>query len=154
MNRFTDQGIIIAVRKYGENSLIVKILSAKNGICSGFVRFAAANYKKSSFQATIYHNLNWVEFEWSSRIANNLGFFKAELKKSFLGEIISNKIKLSALTSICGIIERNILEGEIADEIFNHLLDLLQNINLETTDFLAKYIKLEIELLFINEFMI
>ena len=75
MNRFTDQGIIIAVRKYGENSLIVKILSAKNGICSGFVRFAAANYKKSSFQATIYHNLNWVEFEWSSRIANNLGSF-------------------------------------------------------------------------------
>jgi DNA repair protein RecO (recombination protein O) len=139
--RLLDQGIILVVRKYSESSLIVKILSQDHGIYSGFIR----NPSKKNF--SIYQNFNLVDFEWSSRIEDNLGFFKVELKKSFLGDIISSPINLSSLGAIAAIIEQNVLEREPSREIFSGLLNLLQNLNGEKENFLKQYIKFEIELL-------
>ncbi len=139
--RIIDQGIILVIKKYSENSLIVKILSKDHGIYSGFVR----NPSKKNFST--YQNFNLVDFEWSSRIEDNLGFFKIELRKSFLGDIISNPFKLSSLNTIAAIIEQNVLEREPSEEIFSGLLNLLQNLNCEKEIFLKKYIQFEIELL-------
>jgi DNA repair protein RecO (recombination protein O) len=139
--RIIDQGIILSIKKYSENSLIVKILSKDHGIYSGFVRSPS----KKNF--SIYQNFNLVDFEWSSRVEDNLGFFKIELKKSFLSDIISDPLKLSSLNTIAAIIAQNILEREPLEEIFSGLLDLLKNLNCEKEIFLKKYIEFEIELL-------
>ncbi len=139
--RLLDQGIILVVRKYSESSLIVKILSENHGVYSGFVR------KPSKKDFPIYQNFNLVDFEWSSRVEDNLGFFKVELKKSFLGDIIYSPINLSSLSAISAIIEQNVLEREPSKEIFSGLLNLLQNLNFEKENFLKQYIKFEIELL-------
>jgi DNA repair protein RecO (recombination protein O) len=139
--KISDQGIILCIRKYSESSLIVKILSETHGVYSGFVR------KPSKKDFPIYQNFNLVDFEWSSRVEDHLGFFKVELKKSFLADIISNQINLSSLGAIAVIIEQNVLEREPSKEIFSGLLNLLQNLNCEKENFLKQYIKFEIELL-------
>ncbi len=141
--KFSDSGIIIGVRKYSESSLIVKVLSQSHGLYSGFVRGGTSSPKNR----VIYQNFNLVDFEWSSKIEDNLGFFKIELKKSFLGEIISSPIKISSLGAIANIIEQNVLEREPSGEIFSGLLALLQKLNCENEIFLKQYIKFEIELL-------
>ena len=145
--RLSDQGIILSVKKYSESSLIVKILSKDHGVYSGFVRGGSSVSKKFSSKSTLYQNFNLVDFEWSSRIEDNLGFFKVELKKSFLGDVIANPITLSSLSTIAAIIEQNVLEREPSEEIFSGLLNLLQNLNCEKEIFLKKYIQFEIELL-------
>ena len=141
--KFSDSGIIIGVKKYSESSLIVKVLSDNHGLYSGFIRGAVSSQKNR----VIYQNFNLVDFEWSSRIADNLGFFKIELKKSFLGEIISSPIKLSALNNIASMIEHNVLEREPAGEIFSGLLNLLQNLSQIDQIFLKHYVEFEIDLL-------
>jgi DNA repair protein RecO (recombination protein O) len=139
--KIIDQGIILTIKKYSENSLIVKILSEHHGIYSGFVR------KPSKKDFSIYQNFNLVDFEWAARTEENLGFFKIELKKSFLGHIISSPIYLVSFETISTIIGQNLLEREPATEVFFGLLNLLQNLNLEPENFLQNYIKFEIKLL-------
>jgi DNA repair protein RecO (recombination protein O) len=138
-----DKGIILSIRKYSESSLIVKILSQNNGIYSGFIRSGLSNKKNAS----IYQTANLVEFEWRAKVEENLGFFKIELVKSFLGHILADPIKLHSLTSIISIIEQNILEREPHNQLYDELLDLLRNLEEENNMFLGKYIRLEIELL-------
>jgi len=149
--RLLDQGIILSVRKYSESSLIVKILSQDHGVYSGFVRGGQSqknsSQKKFSSGSTLYQNFNLVDFEWSSRVEDHLGFFKAELRKSFLADIISSPINLSSLSAIATIIAQNVLEREPSKEIFSGLLNLLKNLNCEKENFLKQYIKFEIELL-------
>ena len=36
--QFNDEGYIVAVRRYGENSLIVNAISKEHGLISGFVK--------------------------------------------------------------------------------------------------------------------
>ncbi len=141
--QFSDSGIIISVRKYSESSLIVKVLSQNHGLYSGFVRGATSLQKNR----VIYQNFNLVDFEWSSKVEDNLGFFKIELQKSFLADIISSRVKLSSLGAISHLIEQNVLEREPVEEIFSGLLKLLQKLNLEDEIFLKQYIQFEIDLL-------
>ncbi|MES2677387.1 MAG: DNA repair protein RecO [Pseudomonadota bacterium] len=141
--KFSDSGIIISVRKYSESSLIVKVLSNSHGLYSGFVRGATSSPKNR----IIYQNFNLVDFEWSSKVEDNLGFFKIELQKSFLADIISSPVKLSALGAISHLIEQNVLEREPVEEIFSGLLELLQKLSLEDEVFLKQYIQFEIDLL-------
>ena len=145
--QFNDSGIIISVRKYSESSLIVKVLSRNHGLYSGFVRGATSSSKNLAKTRVIYQNFNLVDFEWSAKVEDNLGFFKIELQKSFLADIISSPVKLSALGSISNLIEKNILEREPAEEIFSGLLKLLQNLGCKNEIFLKQYIKFEIDLL-------
>ena len=141
--QFSDSGIIISVRKYSESSLIVKVLSHNHGLYSGFVRGATSSQKNR----VIYQNFNLVDFEWSAKVEDNLGFFKIELQKSFLADIISSPFKISALGAISHLIEQNVLEREPVAEIFSGLLKLLQKLSLEDEFFLKQYIQFEMDLL-------
>lgn len=141
--RFSDLGIIISARKYSENALIVKLLSQNHGLYSGFIKTSLSSKKQQS----IYQNFNLVDFEWSSKSEDALGYFKLELKKSFLSYIIASPVKLSALNFILTIIEENILEREPHEELFESLFELLENLKKDDKIFLKEYIKFEIKLL-------
>jgi DNA repair protein RecO (recombination protein O) len=141
--KFTDCGIVIGARKYSESALIVKVLSSNNGLCLGYVRSSASSSKNHA----LYQNFNLIDFECSSKNADSLGFFKSEINRSFLGEIISSRVKLSALSNVAGIIEENILQQDSDNEVFDILWNLLQKLNLNDEDFIKEYIKFEINLL-------
>lgn len=143
MTKINDRGIILSIKKYSENSLIVKILSQNHGIYSGFIRGALSSKKNYA----LYQSGNLVEFNWQSRIDENLGFFKIELVKSFLAEILFSPIKLSCFKNTLSIIEQNIYERDSQPELFGLLSELLYNFQQPHDIFLKEYIKFEIELL-------
>ena len=66
--KFSDQGIIISQKKYGENSLIVKVFSAEHGVYRGFV-----NSVKSSKDKAIFQIGNLISFEFRARIEDESG---------------------------------------------------------------------------------
>lgn len=138
-----DIGIILALQKYGESSLLIKIISKEHGVCKGFVKGAIKNGKHNS----TYQIGNLVDFSWRAKNPDNLGYFKIELEKSFLSKIIFDKMKLYCITAIVKVISDNILEREPHQELFDKLQDLLQNISKNNIEFLAQYIKMELYLL-------
>ncbi len=144
--KFSDQGIIISKRNYGEKSLIIKIFSNHHGIFNGFVTAG-----KSPKNLTIIQSGNLVSFEWRSRIEENLGqFFAIDLIKSFSSKIIFDIEKLICFNCLISIINSSFLEREKQSSLFERLnlfLENLANHDIKKKQYLADYIRLELEIL-------
>lgn len=144
--KFNDEGIIISIKKYSENSAIVKVFSQNHGIYRGFVRST-----KSSKDKVIFQIGNLISFEFRSRLEDDLGSFAAvDLIRSYCSRILFDKMKLDCVSSLFSIIDDSFLERESHEILFEKLQFFLQKITDEkvlTKDFLGEYIKLELEIL-------
>ena len=143
--KFTDEGLIISQKKYGENSLIVKVFSREHGIYRGFV-----NSVKSSKDKAIYQIGNLISFEFRARTEENLGQFAAvDLAKSYCSKIMFDRFKLDCVNSLFSIIDSSFLERENHEILFEKLLIFLQKVvdEDEAKNFLTDYIKLELKIL-------
>ena len=97
--RWQDKGLIISVKKYGENSLILHLFTENHGVHAGLVKYNTT--KKSG---NIYEVGNILSVEWTGRLEEQLGFYKSELEKSYLYNIMNNSLKLEALIAICSML--------------------------------------------------
>ncbi len=144
--KFEDCGIIISQKKYGENSLIVKVFSQHHGIYRGFVKSARSKKDKVIFQIG-----NLISFSYHSRTDENLGQFSAvDLMRSYCSRIIFDKLKLDCVNSLFSIIDSVFLEKDNHEILFTKLQNFLQKIAEDHTqkqDFLADYIRLELKIL-------
>jgi len=144
--KFSDEGIIISQKKYGENSLIIKIFSKQHGIYRGFVKSA-----KSSKSRVIFQIGNLITFEHLSRVEESLGSFSSvDLIKSYCSKIIFDKLRLDCIRSLFSIIDSIFLERESHDNLFIMLNNFLQKITSGEADksqFIAEYIRLELKIL-------
>ena len=144
--KFSDQGIIISQRKHGENSAIVKVFSQNHGIYSAFVKSV-----KSSKERVIFQIGNLISFEYRSRLEDNLGqFFASDLVKSYCSKIMFDKLKLDCVKSLFSIVDSIFLERENHQELFEKLQNFLQKLSedfAQKNEFLADYIRLELEIL-------
>lgn len=144
--KFRDEGIIISVKKYGENSLMLKVFSRENGIFLGFVKSAKSNKDK-----VIYQIGNLISFEYRARIEENLGqLYYVDLLKSYCAKIIFDRLKLDCVSSLFSIIDGTFLEKETQPLLFEKLHLFLQEITNEKTsikEILSNYIKLELKIL-------
>jgi DNA repair protein RecO (recombination protein O) len=142
---FKDEGIIISQKKYGENSLIVKVFSRHHGIYCGFVGSV-----KSMKEKIIFQTGNLISFEFRCHIEENLGRFLAvDLVRSYCAKIMFERIKLDCVNSLFMIINSSFAEREKHEKLFEKLQIFLQQIGEESTgkNFLADYVKLELKIL-------
>jgi DNA repair protein RecO (recombination protein O) len=144
--KFNDEGIIISIRKYSENSLIVKVFCRQHGIYRAFIKST-----KSSKDKVIFQIGNFISFEYRSRIEENLGsFFAVDLIRSYCSKIMFDALKLDCIKSLFSMIDELFLERESYELLFEKLILFLQKIStdeVKSSDFLAHYIKLELKLL-------
>lgn len=143
--KFNDQGIIISQKKYGENSLIIKVFCQNHGLYSAFIKSAKSAKNRSIFQIG-----NLIAFEYRARNEDNLGqFYNVDLIKSYCSSILFEPYKLNCVNSLFAIITQSFLEREshqiLFGEIDNFLQNLTNQINLELI--LSDYVKLELEIL-------
>ena len=66
--QFKDEGYIAAIRRYGENSLIVNVITKEHGLIGGFVKGGGS--KKN---AGIYQPGNRISVDAYARIEENSG---------------------------------------------------------------------------------
>ena len=143
--KFADQGIIISILNYGENSAIIKVFSQDHGIYRGFVKSIKSTKSKAIFQIG-----NLITFEYKSRLEENLGqLSRIDLVKSYCTKILFEKEKLRIAASILHLIDKVILEKLALEELFLLLEKFLQNLvdESEKNENLKNYVILELNIL-------
>jgi len=143
--KFIDQGIIIRITNYGENSAIIKVFSQEHGVYCGFVKSIKSAKSKAIFQIG-----NLISFEFKSRLEENLGqFSRCDLAKSYCTKILFDKNKLKIASAIFQLIDKVILEKLALEELFLLLSEFLQKLvdEYEINENLKNYIILEFNIL-------
>jgi DNA repair protein RecO (recombination protein O) len=140
--KIDDSGIITFVKKYEENSLLVKVLSKENGLVSGYITHAKK--EKNNCQLG-----NLIKFIWSAKNINQLGNLKIELIKSHISYFIENLFFLNLLESMTLLINTILYERFLEKNLFVLVNNIIVSVhNKETTfEILKKYLIFENTLL-------
>ena len=133
--KINDSGFFLGNKKYGENSMIVYILSKNNGLIKSFSKYS----KKKRLSLRV---LDEVNFTWQSKQKDSLGYINLDLeafcKKN--DSFISSLIKSSA-SELCikflPLWQQNI-------EIYNDLQRLIKNLDKKIEISIFNYVWWEI----------
>ena len=94
-----DEGIIVGVRRHGETSAIVELLTREHGRHVGLVRGGRSKRMQPLLQMG-----NEVLAEWRARIEDHLGDYRLEAKTMRAAHIMDQSSALFALGHMCGLI--------------------------------------------------
>jgi DNA repair protein RecO (recombination protein O) len=144
MPEWSDTGIILSARAYGENKGVINLLTSERGRHAGLVHGFDSRTKKG-----IYEPGNTVAAEWRARLSEQLGSFQLELIKNPSAVFLDTPIRLAGLSSICAILDVGLPEREPVASVWESTIALIEIINLaeEEESWLGFYIRWEAELL-------
>ncbi len=123
--KFTDKGYIINLRKYGESSLILTVLTQEHGKVVGFVKHCLNKKNLAVFQLG-----NKVAVDVYSRLDENMPSLKVELIEPTAVNFMNDGARLEALASFCAL--SNVCLPELENlENFYRYVDCFFNLILE-----------------------
>ena len=135
-----DECYLLSKRKFRENANIINVFSQSKGKVSGVVYGGNSrkirNYLQLSNKLFIVHN---------SKNENKLGYFKTELIKPISPMFFNDKERISALTSLCSILNILLPEAQPNQTIYKSFEEFLNSIQLE--NWIILYIFFEINLI-------
>lgn len=135
-----DEGIILSIRKHGENNAIVSLLTQEHGRHAGMVRGARSAKLRGVLQPG-----NLVRAEWRARLVEHLGSMTVEAVSARTAPLLTSPGRLAALASACAILDRAVPERAPVPDIFA-LTDALTE-RLIGEDWAEAYVKWEVALL-------
>lgn len=95
---WSDEGMILSVRPHGETGAVLELFTRQNGRHLGLVHGGRSRRLRPILQIG-----NHVEASWKARIADNLGHFALELRKSYAALVFDDAAALAALASIAAL---------------------------------------------------
>lgn len=140
---WSDDGIILGGRRFGEGGLILDVLTTTRGRRSGLVYGGASRKRRAHYDAG-----NTVALAWSGRLDDQLGRFDvAEPRKERASRLLDDPAALAAVSAITAILRASMNEGDAAGsnlyEATVLLLDELGNADIWP----ALYVRWELGLL-------
>jgi DNA repair protein RecO (recombination protein O) len=120
-----DEGIVLSVRKHGENKAIVKALVRAHGVFAGMLPGISSKTNRGVAQAG-----NRVNLHWSARLSEHIGMYKAELLTPHAALVMQDATKLAALASACAMLETLLPERHPYPKLYDALeafLDILEH---------------------------
>ncbi len=102
-----DDGIILSVKKHGESSAIVNLLTPTQGRHAGLVRGGFGKRLRGILQPG-----NKVQASWRARLPEHLGNFIIEPVTAYAANALADANRLAALSSACALIEASLPERE------------------------------------------
>ncbi|MDY4841393.1 MAG: DNA repair protein RecO [Alphaproteobacteria bacterium] len=122
--QFCDDGYIINMRKHGESSLILTVLTREHGKVIGYVKNCL--HKRN---LGIYQLGNRLQINAYSRVDENMLSIKAELLEPCAVNFISHAGKLAALSSLCELCNTAMPELSPLDRFFYYIESFFNLIN-------------------------
>ncbi|MCE2926567.1 MAG: DNA repair protein RecO [Rickettsiales bacterium] len=119
---WSDSAIILAVRRHGETSAILRVFARDHGVVAGVVKGA---FSKTNWG--IIQQGNLVSASWSARLSEHIGMFKLEPQRSHAALIMQDEEKLAMLTSACALLEQALPERHPYPRLYDHFLHLLED---------------------------
>jgi DNA repair protein RecO (recombination protein O) len=107
---WSDDGIILAGRRFGEGGLILDVLTASRGRRSGLVYGGASRRRRAQYEAG-----NTVALSWSGRLDEQLGRFDvAEPRRERAARLLDRADALAAVLAITSLLRASLNEGDAA----------------------------------------
>ena len=144
MPDWQDEGIILSNKPYAELHSVTTILTKSHGRHAGLVQAGQSSKKRSMLQPG-----SLVDAQWRARLDEQLGIFKLELAKNYSALMIDTPLRLSALSSMCSVLETSLPEREPQPALWQATTALLQIVSLskEDNEWLNFFVKWELGLL-------
>jgi DNA repair protein RecO (recombination protein O) len=120
---WSDDGIVLGLRPFGENDGILEALTQAHGRHLGLVRGARSKRTKGALEPG-----NSVKLSWRGRLDQQLGGYTVELAQARAAHFFDDALKLAGLGAACGIVAALLPERELHARVFEALDALLQSI--------------------------
>jgi DNA repair protein RecO (recombination protein O) len=138
--KWTDSGIILSTRPYGESSRIVSILTPHYGRHSGLIRIPKTRSRLSVEAGT------FVEATWNARLPEHLGQWSLETLSAMSARLLSMPLGLTALSSACSLTDQCLAERHPYPHLYHLLKELVEDL-VESPHNLVSYVNYELSLL-------
>ena len=107
---WSDDGIVLGGRRFGEGGLILDVLTRGRGRRSGLVYGGASRRRRAQFEAG-----NTVALSWTGRLDDQLGRFDvAEAQRERASRLLDDAVALAALASVTALLRAGLNEGDAA----------------------------------------
>ncbi len=136
-----DEGILIAVRRHGESAAIIEVFTEGHGRHAGVVRGGGSRRMAPWLQPGAQLSL-----EWSARLEDHLGHFRADPVKSRAGALMGERAALAAFGSVAALISASLPEREAHPVLYARTLELVDAMGSDP-DWPARYALWELALL-------
>jgi len=138
---WTDDGIVLSVRRHGETSAIVSLLTRDHGRHAGLVRGGAGRRARDVLQPG-----NRVAASWRARLPEHLGTMTCELTGPVAADFLDDRLRLAGLSAICAMVDSALPEREPHARLYEATVALLSALD-TTPAWPSAYVKWELGLL-------
>ena len=134
-----DECYLLSKRKFRENANIINIFTKKKGKIDGIVYGGNSRKIRNYLQIS-----NKLFVSHTSKSENKIGYFKTELIKPISPLYFNDKERISALISICSLLNILLPEAQQNKQIYNSLEKLIGCLNLENWIFIYIFFELNL----------
>lgn len=120
---WTDDAIVLSLRRHGESSAIASLLTHEHGRQAGLVRGARGRAARGFLQPG-----SSIRATWRARLAEHLGTIAWEPGVRVAPDVLDSPGQLAALSSACAIADAALPEREPHAEIFAATVALLASL--------------------------
>jgi DNA repair protein RecO (recombination protein O) len=138
---WTDEGVLLAVRRHGESGAIVSVFTARHGRHAGLVRGGFGRRARP-----VYQQGNILQVTWRARLADQLGALSGELKAPLAARLMADPARLTGLAAACALLETTLPERDPHPELYATLGAFLEQL-VESRAWLEAYVRFELALL-------
>lgn len=117
---WTDDAIVLAVRKHGEHGVIASLLTRDHGRHPGLVRGGTGRKARGLMQPG-----NGLRATWRGRLADHLGGYVCELTDARAARVLGDPRGLAGLAAACALAEAALPEREPHPAVYESLAVLL-----------------------------
>ncbi len=133
--------MLLSVRKHGEGSAIVEVLTKNHGRHAGVVRGGGARKSASLLQPGAQ-----LALTWRARLADHIGSFTVEPKFSRVSQIMAGRAEIAAFASIAALVLVCLPEREPQARIYSQIMALMDGLQVDGP-WLANYVRWELSML-------
>lgn len=140
---WSDDGIILGGRRFGEGGLILDVLTRRKGRRSGLVYGGNSRKRRAQYEAG-----NSVSLSWTGRLEDQLGRFDvAEASRERAAHVLDDPKALAAVSAVTAILRASLDEGDVAGSAMFEATEVLLD-QIEARDvWPALYVRWELGLL-------
>ena len=120
MIEWRDEGVLLAVRKHGEATVIVKVFTEHHGKHAGVVRGGAGRR-----QGPILQPGGQFEVVWKARLEEHMGVFTVEPMRSRAAQVMADPLALAGLTTVVGLLNFALPERAQHGALYSASINLL-----------------------------
>ena len=130
-----DNGIVLGVRKHGETSVILEVMTKDHGRHLGLVRGGRSRTMQPTLQPG-----NQLSLVWRARLEDHLGMFTVEPIKLYAAQLMQSALGVSAIQLLAAHV-RLLPEREADIGIYGALSDMITHLGepATTAEFLVRF---------------